>query len=106
MLRWRPGVFELAVTDGRAADFYTRVPVLFDVAATHDELLARIKAGGKITVAPPTPAKEAADPHAAPGATGMPMFVNTPGNDLRVLAAGERPPLEPEQELIGLTERS
>ena len=41
----RDRVFQLPVTDGQAADFYTRVPVLFDDSATHDKLLARIEAG-------------------------------------------------------------
>ena len=39
------------VTDERAADFHTRVPVLFDDSANHDNLLARIEAGGEIVVA-------------------------------------------------------
>ena len=47
----RGHVFQLPVTDGRAADFYTRVPVLFDDSATHEQFLARIEAGGEITVA-------------------------------------------------------
>ena len=50
----RGHVFQLPVTDGRAADFYTRVPVLFDDSATHEQLLARIEAGGEITVAEAT----------------------------------------------------
>jgi hypothetical protein len=40
------------------------------------------------------------------GATGMPMFVHTPGKDLHVLAATDRPALKPGQELIGLVEHS
>ena len=90
----RDRVFQLPVTAGRAADFYTRVPLLFDRAATHDELLARIEAGGKIIVADaPTGANGDTDIRARLGATGMPMFVLTPGKDLHVLAAGDRPPL-------------
>ena len=34
------------------------------------------------------------------------MFVHTPGKELHVLAAGDRPPLKPGQELIGLTKPS
>ena len=34
------------------------------------------------------------------------MFVPTPAKDLRVLAAGDRPPLEAGQELIGVIKRS
>ena len=103
----RDHVFQLPVTDGRAADFYTRVPVLFDNAATHDELLARMEAGGKIVVAePPAGANGKTDIRTRLGATGMPMFILTPGKDLHVLAADDRPPLHAGQELIGLVERS
>lgn len=33
---------------------------------------------------------------------GMPMFINTPGEDFRIVAAGDRPKLKAGQELIGL----
>jgi NhaP-type Na+/H+ or K+/H+ antiporter len=102
----RDRVFQLPVTDGRSADFYTRVPVLFDDAATHDELLARIEAGDKIAVAQAAGANGETDIRARLGATGMPMFVHTPGKDLHVLAAADWPPLKPGQELIGLIKRS
>ena len=103
----RDRVFQLPVTAGRAADFYTRVPVLFDRAATHDELLARIDAGAKIVVADtPTGANGDTDIRARLGATGMPMFVLTPGKGLHVLAADDRPALQAGQELIGLIERN
>ena len=36
------------------------------------------------------------------GANGIPMFVLTPGMELAVVAAGDRPELEEGQELIGL----
>ena len=101
----RGRVFQLPVTDGRAADFYTRVPVLFDDSATHDELLARIKAGDKVAVAQPAGANGGTDLRARLGADGIPMFVLTPGKDVHVLAAGDRPPLKPGQELIGLSNR-
>ncbi len=103
-----PGrVFQLAVSGGRTADFYTRVPVLFDQAANHDELLARINAGGEIVVAEaPAGANGDTDIRARLGATGMPMFVLTPGSELHVLAADDRPPLQAGQELIGLIKRS
>ncbi|MGZ6667471.1 MAG: cation:proton antiporter [Solirubrobacteraceae bacterium] len=103
----RGRVFQLPVTDGRAADFYTRVPVLFDDSATHDELLARIEAGGEIVVAEaPAGTNGETDIRTRLGATGMPMFVLTPGKDLHVLAADDRPPLQAGQELIGLIKRS
>ena len=102
----RDRVFQLPVTNGRAADFYTRVPVLFDDAAIHGELLTRIEAGDEIAVAS-TPARqrertEGADLRVRLRADGIPMFVPTPAKDLRVLAAGDRPPLEAGQELIGV----
>ncbi len=100
----RGHVFQLPVTDGPTATFYARVPVLFDDSATHDKLLTLIEAGAKIGVAEATTgANGDTDPQARVGANGMPMFVLTPGKDLHVLGAGDRPPLEPGQELIGLT---
>ena len=103
-----PGrVFQLAVSGGRTADFYTRVPVLFDQAANHDELLARINAGREIALAEaPAGANGDTDIQARFGATGMPMFVLTPGSELHVLAADDRPPVRAGQELIGLIKRS
>jgi NhaP-type Na+/H+ or K+/H+ antiporter len=103
----RGHVFQLSVTDSGTADFYTRVPVLFDETATHDELLARIEAGGKIVVAKaPAGANGGTDISDRIGATGLPMFVLTPGKDLHVLAADDRPALQARQELIGLIKRS
>jgi hypothetical protein len=102
----RGRVFQLPVSKGRATSFFTRVPVLFDDAATHDELLARIEAGGEIAVTAAAGGNGATDIGARVGTTGMPMFVFTPGKDLHVLAAADRPPLKPEQELIGLIKRS
>ena len=103
----RGRVFQLPVTDGRTADYYSRVPVLFDNAANHDELLARIEAGGEIVVdQAPAGANGETDIRTRLGATGMPMFVLTPGKDLHVLAADDRPPLQPGQELIGLIKHS
>ena len=98
----RDRVFQLAAEDERAGDFYTRATVLFDDSATHEKLLAQIKAGGKITVteAPANGKKRAGD--GAGGAADLPMFVLTPGKDLQVLAAGDHPTLGIGQELIGL----
>ena len=101
----RGHTFQLPITEGRATDFYTRVPVLFDDAATHDELPARIEAGGEIAVAQAAGGNDGTDIGARVGATGIQMFVLTPGKDLQVLAAADRPPLKPGQELIGLIKR-
>ena len=100
----RDRVFQLPAKDKRA-DFYTRVPVLFDDSADHDKLLARIEAGAEITAAEaPAPRSAENDDGARRRADGMPMFVLTPGKDLRVLAAGDQPALKAEQELISLIE--
>jgi NhaP-type Na+/H+ or K+/H+ antiporter len=100
----RGRVFQLPVPEGPAAAYLARVPVLFDDSATHDKLLARIEAGAKIAVAKAPPgANGEADSGAGLGANAIPMFVHTPGKDLRVLAAGDRTPLQEGQELIGLT---
>jgi hypothetical protein len=102
----RDRVFQLPVKDGRTADFLTRVPVLFDDSASHDELLARIEAGAEIAAAEgPVGANGETDLRARLGADGMPMFVHTPGKDLRVVTAGDEPTLEAGQELIGLNGR-
>lgn len=97
----RDHVFQLAVKDEQTADFYTRAQVLFDDSASHEELLARINAGGKITVteAPENGEKSGNGPGEA---ADLPMFVHTPGKDLQVLVAGDHPTLEVGQELIGL----
>jgi NhaP-type Na+/H+ or K+/H+ antiporter len=102
----RDRVFQLPAKDGQAADFLTRVPILFDHSASHDELLARIEAGAEIAVAEePAGANGETDLHACLGADGMPMFVHTPGKNLRVVTAGDEPTLESGQELIGLNGR-
>ena len=98
----RDRVFQLAASDERTAEFYTRAQVLFDDSATHDELLSRIKAGAEITVTEaPAAGKNGKDAGADRAAT-LPMFVHTPGKDLRVLTAGDQPDLKAGQELIGL----
>ena len=101
----RDRVFQLPVKEGRAADFYTRARVLFDGSANHDVLAARIQAGAEIGVAV-SPAAGETDIGDLLGTAGIPMFVHTPGKRLRVLAAGDRPAIEPGQELIGLIDRS
>ena len=101
----RDRVFQLPASDERTADFYTRAQVLFDDSATHDELLSRIKAGDEIAVTEaPAAAKNGKDAGADRGAA-LPMFVLTPGEDLRVLTAGDEPDLKAGQELISLTKR-
>jgi hypothetical protein len=99
----RDVVFQLPPKDAPGADFLTRVPVLFDHSANHDELLAQIEAGAKVVIAEgPAGAHGRADGHARLGANGMPMFVHTPGKELRILVAGDEPTIEPGQDLIGL----
>ena len=78
----RGHVFQLPVSDERDAAFYTRVPILFDGSATHDELLTRIKAGAEISVAEPSGREWRKRRRADLGANGMAMFVLTPGKDL------------------------
>jgi NhaP-type Na+/H+ or K+/H+ antiporter len=99
----RDRVFQLPAKDERAADFFTRVPVLFDGSASHEELLARIEAGAEIAVAKgPAGTSGETDTRAALGADGTPMFIHTPGRELRVLTAGDEVTLKAGQELIGL----
>jgi NhaP-type Na+/H+ or K+/H+ antiporter len=98
----RDHVFQLAGKDKRTADFYTRTRVLFDDSASHEELLAQIKAGGKITVTEAPANGKKGSGNGDNGAADLPMFVLTPGKDLQVLAAGDHPTLGIGQELIGL----
>ena len=99
----RGHVFQLAVSERRAAGFLARVPILFDPSATHQELLTRIEAGGEISVAEPAGAKGGGtDRRAGLGANGIAMFVLTPGKELDVVVAGDRTELHQGQELIGL----
>ena len=98
-----PGhVFQLAVSERREAAFLSRVPILFDGSATHKELLSRINAGGEISVVEPAAGNGGQDGRVELGANGIPMFVLTPGEELRVVAAGDRTELHEGQELIGL----
>jgi hypothetical protein len=64
--------------------------------------LSRIKAGAEITVAEAPAAGNNGKDAGADGAAALPMFVHTPGKDLRVLTAGDQPDLTVGQELIGL----
>ena len=98
----RGHVFQLAVGERREAAFLTRVPILFDSSATHEELLARIQAGDEISVIEPTGANGGDDRLAGIGANGLAMFVHTPGKELAVIVAGDGTELKDGQELIGL----
>jgi CPA1 family monovalent cation:H+ antiporter len=95
-------VFQLPVSEQRAADFLSRVPILFDRSATHEALLSRIEAGDEISVVGPAGANGGDDRRADVGAIGIAMFIHTPGKYLEILTAGDRPKLETGQELIGL----
>ena len=87
-------VFQLPVSDERHAAYKNRARALFDESATYQELLARIKAGAEIIDAEPRAAANGGtDIRARLGPDAIPMFLHTPGKDLSVLAAGERPPL-------------
>ena len=65
--------------------------MLFDNSASHDELLSRIKAGAEITVTEAPAAGKNGKDAGADRAAALPMFVLTPGKDLRVLTAGDHP---------------
>ena len=98
----RDRVFQLAAKGDGSGDFYTRTTVLFDHSATHEQLLAQIKAGGTVsfTAGPASGKKETGD--GAGSAADLPMFVLTPEKELQVIAAGDHPTLGIGQELIGL----
>ena len=98
----RGHVFQLPVSEDRAAGLLVRAPILFHDSATHEQLLTRIEAGGEISVAEPAAANAGTDPRAGLGANGIAMFVHTPGRKLDVVAAGDQTELHEGQELIGL----
>ncbi len=98
----RDRVFQLAAKDARTGDFYTMATVLFDGSASHEALLAQVKAGGKIAVTEAPANGKRRTGNGVGGAADLPMFVLTPGKDLQVLAAGDHPTVGIGQELIGL----
>ncbi|MGZ4287463.1 MAG: hypothetical protein ACXVHB_24760 [Solirubrobacteraceae bacterium] len=102
----RDRVFQLPVTGGRAADFYTRVPVLFDDSATHNELLD----GSRLVTRSQSPAcqreRTRNAPPRSPGCRWDPDARTYSWEGPARLAAGDRPPHEPGQELIGPIKRS
>ena len=79
--------------------------MLFDDLASHDELLSRIEAGAEITVAEAPAAGKTGKDAVGDRAAALPMFVHTPGKDLHVLTAGDKPNLMAGQELMSLIER-
>ena len=100
----REHVYQLPPKRGQTASFYTRAQTLFDSSASHDEIAARIQRGGEITVAA-APATGSTAIMDRVGATGIPIFIYTPGKHLHIITAGDRPALDPGQELIGLIDR-
>ena len=98
----RGHVFQLPLSEQRAAAFLSRLPILFDASATHERLLTRIEAAGEISITEPTGTNDAGDRHAGLDANGIAMFVLTPGKELDVVAAGDRTELKEGQEVIGL----
>jgi CPA1 family monovalent cation:H+ antiporter len=95
-------VYQLPLSTGRGADFYTRGQLLFDGSANHDWLADRIARGAEISViASPSSAREA-NLRDRLGEGRVPMFVYTPGKYLHIVTAGDRLTLEAGQELIGL----
>jgi NhaP-type Na+/H+ or K+/H+ antiporter len=98
-------IFQLPIADAHTASYYTRVRELFEQTATHEELRARIGAGSEIAIVdPPAAANGQTDIRAGLGADVIPMFVHTPGRDLRILSITDRPSLKPGQNLIGLSD--
>src|SRR5262249_34970005 len=98
----REHVFQLPVSAHRAADFLTRVPILFDSSATHEALLSRIEAGDEVSVVEQAEANGGGDRHAGLGPDGIAMFIVTPGKHLQILVSGDESKLEAGQELLGL----
>ena len=99
----REHVYQLSVKRGHNADYYTRAQVLFDVSADHDQLASRIEGGSEIAV---SAAHGAASTGKLDGSGGIevPMFIYTPGKRLHIITAGDHTALDPDQELIGLSD--
>jgi hypothetical protein len=96
-------VYQLAVRDGRGADFYTRGQTLFDGSANYDRLAARLAGGARIASPPAATAREASVRDCL-GHDGIPMFIYTPGKALHIVTAGDHRTLEGDQEVIGLSD--
>jgi hypothetical protein len=97
----REHVYQLPVKEGEGASFYTRAQVLFDAAANHDDLAARLDDSRELVIAT-APSAASRDVSDRLGPAGIPMFIYTPGKHLHIVTAGDRPALDPGQELIGL----
>jgi len=97
----RNRVFQLPVAAGHASDFYLRAQPLFDNAATHTELAARIDAGATLEILPAT-VSGGASIGGYLGADGIPMFIVSPGKSLNVLVSGDTPAVESGEVVIGL----
>ena len=95
-------VFQLAVGEGRAAAFLSRVPILFHGSPTHEKLLTRIEAGGVISAAAAGGREWRRSPREPGRERHRACSSSTPGKDLSVVAAGDRTELHEGQELIGL----
>jgi NhaP-type Na+/H+ or K+/H+ antiporter len=100
----RDRVYQLPASDGHSADFFTRAHVLFGGSAHYEDLAARLAGGAEIAVADPGTAAKT-DIRDLLGATGIPMFVYTPGKHLHVLTAGDHQAIASGQQLIGLVDR-
>lgn len=96
-------VFQLAVTDQQDTEFYIRAPILFDDSLVHEDLAARLEAGAVITASPVQAADGEETIAADLSADRVPMFIHTPDESLRPVAAGEHLQLEAGQVVIGLT---
>ena len=78
----RDRVFQLPAKDKRRGLLHQGAGALRRLS-DHDELLARIKAGAEVTVTEAPPAGKDGKDNGAGRAVALPMFVHTPGKDLR-----------------------
>lgn len=97
----RGDVYQLATSEEDDTGFYVRARVLFDESASHEELDSRLGRGARIEILEGWLRNGAAEREAA-----IPMFVLKANQGLRILTAGEKPELEPGDELIGLVHPS
>jgi Trk K+ transport system NAD-binding subunit len=93
----RHRVYQLATARDDDDGFFLRARVLFDRSATDEELAGRLKEGNRIEVVESEPG----DPGGLPDGA-IAMFVLEAGEELRILTAGDRPELEPGDQVIGL----
>lgn len=93
----RERVYQLATSEEDDTGFYVRAQVLFDSAATHGELGARLERGARVQSA-----EVGSEGHHDLDAGAILLFILKAHEELRILTADDVPQPDPGDELIAL----